>query len=156
MCACHVLLCSLAVPPLSLSLFCDSDSLRTALGVNLCGFLWDFRCCSHVVVGLCWIWNCACVCLCVLVCLCVGAALGVCAKMRVLNYTKCICARLNRPMIYFGSGIGGIRMMNLCLERRVCDVFVWYLWNVDRIVDRTFINRDLKLNWIDFFAEDSI
>lgn len=62
---------------------------------------------------------------CVCWCVCVwGAALGVCAKMRVLNYTKCICARLNRPMIYFGSGIGGIRMMNLCLVGRVCDVFV--------------------------------
>lgn len=107
MCAC-VLVCSLAIPPLSLSLFFDSDSLRAALGVNLCGFLWDFRCCSHVVVGLLLVSDLElCVCVYIRVCVC-GAALGVCAKMRVLNYTKCICARLNRPMIYFGSGIGGI------------------------------------------------
>lgn len=70
-------------------------------GVNLCGFLWDFRCCLRVtlvVVGLCRIW---------IVCLCVCVpALGVCAKMRVLNYTKCICARLNSSMIYFGNALG--------------------------------------------------
>lgn len=70
MCAC-VLVCSLAIPPLSLSLFCDSDSLRAALGVNLCGFLWDFRCCSHVVVGLLLVSDlelCMCVCVYIRVC----------------------------------------------------------------------------------------
>lgn len=58
-----------AIPPLFLSLFCDSDSLRAALGVNLCGFLWDFRCCSHVVVGLLLVSDLElCVCVCVGVC----------------------------------------------------------------------------------------
>lgn len=80
MCACHVLLCSLAVPPLSLSLFCDSDSLRTALGVNLCGFLWDFRCCSHVVVGLLLVLDlklCVCLSVCADVCVWGGCAWSV-------------------------------------------------------------------------------
>lgn len=72
MCAC-VLVCSLAIPPLSLSLFCDSDSLRAALGVNLCGFLWDFRCCSHVVVGLLLVSDLElCMCVCIYSCMCVG------------------------------------------------------------------------------------
>lgn len=85
------------------------------------GFSLLFACCCWLVLDL---KLCVCLSVCADVCVCGGAALGVCAKMRVLNYTKCICARLNRPMIYFGSGIGGIRMMNLCLEGRVCDVFV--------------------------------
>lgn len=76
----HVLVCSLAVPPLSLSLFCDSDSLRIALGVNLCGFLWDFRCCSHVVVGLLLVSD-------LELCVCVY----VCGGLRLECAPKCAC-----------------------------------------------------------------
>lgn len=82
----YVLLCSLAVPPLSLSLFCDSDSLRTALGVNLCGFLWDFRCCSHVVVGLLHVLD-----LELCVCLSVCAGVCVCGGLRLECAPKCAC-----------------------------------------------------------------
>lgn len=76
----HVLVCSLAVPPLSLPLFCDSDSLRVALAVNLCGFLWDFRCCSHVVVGLLLVSD-------LELCVCVS----VCGGLRLECAPKCAC-----------------------------------------------------------------
>lgn len=141
MCAC-MCVCSLPRSLCSL-LFCLRLRLRLWLcvihfwlrskncGVDLCGFLWDFRCCWRVVVVVVGLLLVSDLCLCV-------PALGVCAKMRVLNYTKCICARLNSPMIYFGNASGAFddefmsgRVWRLlwCVFVYVCVFDIFEMWN---------------------------